>query len=102
VKSSKSNTTSLEKCVISRIPTVFGEFQLHLYSCSSDRKEHLALVMEQVSKKLNVLVCVHFGCFTGEVLALYVATAVNKLNLAMQKIAEEVLFAPGRARHRVT
>jgi 3,4-dihydroxy 2-butanone 4-phosphate synthase/GTP cyclohydrolase II len=80
---------SLEKSVVSRIPTIFGEFQLHLYSCSNDSKEHLALVMGQVRNKTNILVRVHSECFTGEVLGSLRCDCGEQLNLAMQKIADE-------------
>jgi GTP cyclohydrolase II len=80
---------SLERSVTSRIPIVFGEFQLHLYSCSDDKKEHLALVMGQVSNKSNVLVRVHSECFTGEILGSLRCDCSEQLNLAMQKIAVE-------------
>ncbi|NIW49856.1 MAG: GTP cyclohydrolase II, partial [Gammaproteobacteria bacterium] len=45
--------------VESRIPTASGEFRLYLYTNNRDEKEHLAMVMGEVSGKRDILVRVH-------------------------------------------
>ena len=50
------------------IPTSRGSFNLIYYSNTKDAKEHLALVMGNVTGQENVLTRVHSECFTGEVL----------------------------------
>ncbi len=57
-----------ERVVSTRLPTRYGEFQLHLYSNGSDEKEHLALVMGKLSPGEQVVVRVHSECLTGDVL----------------------------------
>ncbi len=56
------------RVVSARLPTRYGDFQLHLYSNSLDEKEHLALVMGEYSPGEQVLVRVHSECLTGDVL----------------------------------
>lgn len=58
----------LERVVSVRLPTNYGEFQLHLYSNSLDEKEHLALVMGEFSHDEQIMVRVHSECLTGDVL----------------------------------
>jgi GTP cyclohydrolase II len=51
-----------------RIPTDMGEFKLCLYRSELDGKEHLAMIMGDVSDGEDVLVRVHSECFTGDVM----------------------------------
>lgn len=76
------------RTVCVRIPTEYGEFQLHLYTNNHDEKEHLALVMGEVSGQQNVLVRVHSECFTGDVLGSRRCDCGEQLLLAMRLIAE--------------
>jgi len=71
-----------------RIPTAEGEFQLCLYRNSRDDKEHLALVMGDVTGKVDVLVRVHSECFTGDVLRSRRCDCGEQLHRAMLRIAE--------------
>lgn len=72
-----------------RIPTRFGEFQLHLYTNNQDDKEHLALVMGDVQAKHAVLTRIHSECFTGDVLGSLRCDCGEQLERALQKISEE-------------
>lgn len=80
---------TVQQLACARIPTEAGEFQLCLYGNSQDAKEHLALVMGDVSGGEKVLVRVHSECFTGDVLGSLRCDCGEQLALAMQKIAEE-------------
>jgi GTP cyclohydrolase II len=71
-----------------RVPTRYGEFSLCLYTNSNDSKEHLALVMGDVSERENVLVRLHSECFTGDVLGSRRCDCGEQLDRAMQMIAE--------------
>jgi 3,4-dihydroxy 2-butanone 4-phosphate synthase/GTP cyclohydrolase II len=71
-----------------RIPTAEGEFQLCLYENNRDDKEHLALVMGDVTGKEGVLVRVHSECFTGDVLHSRRCDCGPQLHDAMRRIAE--------------
>ena len=63
-----SDHVEFERVVSARLPTRHGDFHLHLYSNSVDKKEHLALVMGELSPDEKVLVRVHSECLTGDVL----------------------------------
>lgn len=79
----------LSKNACARIPTKDGEFTLCLYRTDRDDKEHLALVMGDVSGKENVLVRAHSECFTGDVLGSKRCDCGEQLHNAMAMIAEE-------------
>jgi GTP cyclohydrolase II len=72
---------------MTRIPTPNGEFQLALYSGSADNKEHLALVIGDVSGKEDVLIRIHSECFTGDVLGSLRCDCGEQLERAMQEIS---------------
>lgn len=72
-----------------RIPTTDGEFTLSLYQTTLDDKEHLALLVGNVTQQENVLVRIHSECFTGDVLGSLRCDCGPQLNQAMQLIASE-------------
>lgn len=74
--------------VCARIPTPYGEFQLCIYQESEKGKEHLALVMGDVTDSDDVLVRVHSECFTGDVLGSMRCDCGEQLQRAMAMIAE--------------
>jgi 3,4-dihydroxy 2-butanone 4-phosphate synthase/GTP cyclohydrolase II len=51
-----------------RLPTSYGEFTAHAYEATVDNKPYLALVMGEVDPDEPVLVRVHSGCMTGDIL----------------------------------
>ena len=61
----------IRRAVTSRLPTDYGEFQLHAYLEERDSNQdrvHLALVKGVVETGPPPLVRVHSECLTGEVL----------------------------------
>src|SRR4051794_8655094 len=50
-----------------KLPTDYGDFDLHLYRSKLDGAHHLALVMGKISKDRATLVRVHSECLTGDV-----------------------------------
>ena len=78
----------INKMTCARIPTEAGEFQLCLYLCDYDQKEHLALILGEVRGKEHVLVRVHSECFTGDVLGSRRCDCGEQLQRAMQSIAQ--------------
>lgn len=72
-----------------RLPTADGEFRLSLYHSSQDDKEHLALVMGEVSGKSDVLVRVHSECLTGDVLGSRRCDCGEQLRRAMRQVARQ-------------
>src|SRR5215211_1290480 len=74
-----------------RIPTVVGQSQLYLYASNLDDKEHLALIIGDVTHQSDVLVRVHSECFTGDVLGSLRCDCGAQLSQAMRLIAKEGL-----------
>ncbi len=79
----------ITKKACARIPTGEGEFQLCAYINNLDTKEHLALIMGNVTGKTDVLVRVHSECFTGDVLGSRRCDCGEQLSLSMSRIAQE-------------
>lgn len=71
-----------------RIPTAPGEFQLYYYRNNLDEKEHLALVMGEVTDRQNVLVRIHSECLTGDVFGSLRCDCGPQLTKAMRQVAE--------------
>lgn len=82
------NQVTIQKETCARIPTDAGQFQLCLYASNQDQKEHLALIIGDVTGQENVLVRVHSECFTGDVLGSLRCDCGPQLQRAMQAIAE--------------
>jgi GTP cyclohydrolase II len=74
--------------VKARIPTAVGMFDLCLYTNNKDDKEHLALVMGDVTGQDNVPVRIHSECFTGDVLGSRRCDCGEQLERAMRIVAE--------------
>lgn len=84
----KTNQLHVRKLESARLPTQFGEFQLAIFSNSTDNKEHLALLMGDISKKDDILVRVHSECYTGDVLGSKRCDCGQQLQRAMKMISE--------------
>ena len=72
-----------------RMPTDFGEFDLHLYRSTTDGQHHLALVMGDITAQSGVLVRVHSECLTGDVFGSRRCDCGPQLHQAMKQIAQE-------------
>jgi 3,4-dihydroxy 2-butanone 4-phosphate synthase/GTP cyclohydrolase II len=72
-----------------RLPTDYGDFDLHLYRSVTDGQHHLALVKGDVAGKPNVLVRVHSECLTGDVFGSRRCDCGPQLHQAMRQVAEE-------------
>lgn len=77
----------LSRQTMTRIPTPYGEYQLALYSGSLDNKEHMALIVGDVTGQDDVLIRVHSECFTGDVLGSLRCDCGEQLERAMQEIS---------------
>lgn len=79
----------IQRAAAAQIPTEFGTFRLLLYTNTRDSKEHLALVMGDVTRQPDVLTRIHSECFTGDVLGSLRCDCGEQLRRAMQAIALE-------------
>jgi 3,4-dihydroxy 2-butanone 4-phosphate synthase/GTP cyclohydrolase II len=78
----------VERVEVVKMPTDYGDFDLHLYRSKIDGQHHLALVAGDVAKKKNVLVRVHSECLTGDVFGSRRCDCGPQLQQAMRQISE--------------
>ncbi len=71
------------------LPTVHGEFTLHLYRSDLDQKEHLALVKGTINADQPVLVRVHSECLTGDVFGSLRCDCNSQLDASLELIQRE-------------
>jgi 3,4-dihydroxy 2-butanone 4-phosphate synthase/GTP cyclohydrolase II len=74
---------------IVKLPTDYGDFDLHLYRSTLDGAHHLALVKGKISKTHPTLVRVHSECLTGDVFGSQRCDCGNQLHAALRQIADE-------------
>lgn len=77
------------KVLEAKLPTCWGDFQLHLYKSEIDDHHHLALAKGDVNGKKDVLVRVHSQCLTGDVFGSSRCDCGDQLAFAMQMIEKE-------------
>ncbi len=87
-----SHRRSREKLVdqveVVKMPTEYGDFDLHLYQSRTDGQHHLALVKGEVRKQPGVLVRVHSECLTGDVFGSRRCDCGPQLHEAMKQVAD--------------
>jgi 3,4-dihydroxy 2-butanone 4-phosphate synthase/GTP cyclohydrolase II len=76
----------VEREQVIKLPTEYGEFNLHLYRSVIDKVHHLALVKGTVSKSKTMLVRVHSECLTGDVFGSRRCDCGTQLHSALQMI----------------
>lgn len=89
IKFRRSRERLVEKIESIRMPTDYGDFQLHLYRSRIDGQHHLALERGKVAGKENVLVRVHSECLTGDVFGSRRCDCGPQLHQAMKLVADE-------------
>ncbi len=86
----RMRTESLVKRVArARLPTDYGEFEIHVFENQIDRQEHVALVHGDITSGQEVLVRVHSECLTGDVLHSIRCDCGAQLEAAMRRITAE-------------
>ncbi len=92
----------VKKEVVTHLPTEYGDFDLHLYSCALDNKDYLALVKGDVTTEEPVLARVHSKCLTGDILGSLRCDCHRQLIHALQIIEKEgrgvLLYMPQEGR----
>lgn len=79
----------IEKQIDVKMPTNFGDFELHAYKQVSNGMDHLALVKGQWKPEEPVLVRVHSSCITGDIFGSCRCDCGEQLQKAMQTIEKE-------------
>ena len=78
----------VERVEVVKMPTDYGDFDLHLYRSKVDGLYHLALVRGEVAGKPEVLVRVHSECLTGDVFGSRRCDCGPQLHQAMRQVAD--------------
>jgi 3,4-dihydroxy 2-butanone 4-phosphate synthase / GTP cyclohydrolase II len=78
----------VEKIEVVKMPTDYGDFDLHLYRSKVDGQHHLALVRGEIAGAKNVLVRVHSECLTGDVFGSRRCDCGPQLHQAMKQVSE--------------
>src|SRR5580692_1662403 len=78
----------VERVETVKLPTDYGDFDLHLYRSKLDGQHHLALVRGDIAGKPDVLVRVHSECLTGDVFGSRRCDCGPQLHQAMRQVAE--------------
>jgi 3,4-dihydroxy 2-butanone 4-phosphate synthase/GTP cyclohydrolase II len=84
----RSREKLVEREQVIKLPTDYGEFELHMYRSVVDGVHHLALVKGKISPKKVTLVRVHSECLTGDVFGSMRCDCGNQLHTALQQIEE--------------
>ncbi|NOY05502.1 MAG: bifunctional 3,4-dihydroxy-2-butanone-4-phosphate synthase/GTP cyclohydrolase II [Chlorobi bacterium] len=79
----------VRRVVTTRLPTRFGQFEMHLFENTADGKEHVALVKGDVADGEPVLVRVHSECLTGDTFGSLRCDCKDQLNAAMMMVERE-------------
>jgi 3,4-dihydroxy 2-butanone 4-phosphate synthase / GTP cyclohydrolase II len=80
----------LVSCVTSaKLPTRYGDFNVHMYRSQTDAKEHIALTKGEISPDVPVMVRVHSECLTGDVFGSLRCDCNDQLIAAMEMIEKE-------------
>lgn len=85
----KQEENHVQREVTTSLPTAYGSFQVYGYSNTLDDKEHIALVMGDVTTDEAVLTRVHSECLTGDIFASHRCDCGPQLHAALQQIAKE-------------
>ena len=72
-----------------KLPTEYGDFDLHLYRSTLDDMHHLALVKGEIDPNHTTLVRVHSECLTGDVFGSKRCDCGNQLHAALRQISDE-------------
>jgi 3,4-dihydroxy 2-butanone 4-phosphate synthase/GTP cyclohydrolase II len=81
--------TVLKRVTTARLPTLFGQFDIHGYRSDVDGEEHVALVRGELAGDAAPLVRIHSECLTGEVFGSLRCDCREQLENALRRIAEE-------------
>jgi 3,4-dihydroxy 2-butanone 4-phosphate synthase / GTP cyclohydrolase II len=79
----------IDRLVDVKMPTEWGDFQMHAYKEKNTGQEHLALVKGTWKKDEAVLIRVHSSCMTGDIFGSCRCDCGPQLHAAMQAIEKE-------------
>lgn len=89
IKYRRRTEVLIRKVAVTRLPSKYGQFSLHLYESKLTGHHHIALVKGDVASCENVLVRVHSQCLTGDVFHSLRCDCGSQLEYALAMIEEE-------------
>ena len=81
--------TRVRRAATAKLPTEYGEFQIHVYESPRKRETHVALVRGTIGSGQNVLTRVHSACLTGDIFHSARCDCGPQLHSALRSIADE-------------
>ena len=72
-----------------KLPTDFGEFDIHVFKNAFSGETHVALVLGEIGNGEDVLTRVHSACLTGDLFHSARCDCGQQLHAAMQRIADQ-------------
>ena len=85
----REHDNHMEEVATAKLPTAYGEFQIHGFVNDITGEEHVALVKGEIGDGENVLVRVHSECLTGDVFGSCRCDCGDQLHRARQQIEAE-------------
>ena len=79
----------VQRIVSTNLPSMYGNFRIHLYKSQTENKEHIALVKGKISPEIPTLVRVHSECLTGDVFGSLRCDCNAQLVASMEQIENE-------------
>jgi 3,4-dihydroxy 2-butanone 4-phosphate synthase / GTP cyclohydrolase II len=79
----------VNKVASAKLPSEYGQFDLHAFENQVDKQVHIALVCGDIGDGRDVLVRVHSQCLTGDVLHSVRCDCGGQLDKALRRIAAE-------------
>jgi 3,4-dihydroxy 2-butanone 4-phosphate synthase / GTP cyclohydrolase II len=89
IKYRMENERLVRQIATAKLPTEFGDFQLHAYESLLDGETHVALVRGDIGDGQDIMVRVHSKCLTGDVFHSGRCDCGSQLHTAMERIAAE-------------
>lgn len=80
---------SVTRAATARLPTEFGDFNIHVYEIPSTGETHVALVKGEIGDGEKVLTRVHSSCVTGDIFHSARCDCGPQLHLAMKRVSDE-------------
>ena len=79
----------MKRVTTARLPTLFGQFDIHGYRSEGDGEEHVALACGNLVGGEAPIVRIHSECLTGEVFGSLRCDCRVQLEIALKRIADE-------------
>ena len=89
IASARMPSLRIRRMASAKLPTEYGEFDIHVFKGAFTRKTHVALVRGEIGDGQNVLTRVHSSCLTGDLFHSARCDCGQQLHWAMRRIVDE-------------